>query len=186
MLAFDIVQPSELVAANAALSADFDLDCNLQPRGFPVKSVSAFISKVGSSVNAANQLYPILGCLVNPKPPVYRIVVPNPLFPRADSPVLIPRNDKHAQQNKCAVYWNASKTVCLKRHAELNAHNYVDRSDPLVQILDTKWVFDLKICPETRMIERFKARIVANEQITFSVLIAMTFMHQQCQFANYN
>ena len=78
------------------------------------------------------------------------IVVLNPLFPLATSPVLIPRNDKQAQQDKCAVYWNASKSVCLDRHAELNAHNDVDRPDPSVQILDTKWVFDLKVCPETR------------------------------------
>ena len=52
----------------------------------------------------------------------------------------------------------------MDRHAELNAHDDVDRPDPSVQILDSKWVFDLKVCPESRMIERFKARIVANGQ----------------------
>jgi hypothetical protein len=52
----------------------------------------------------------------------------------------------------------------LDRHRELNAHSDVDRPDASVQVLDTKWVFDLKVCPQTRMIDRFKARIVANGQ----------------------
>ncbi len=40
----------------------------------------------------------------------------------------------------------------------------MDRFDSSVQVLDTKWVFDLKISTSARMIERFKTRIVANGQ----------------------
>ena len=53
---------------------------------------------------------------------------------------MILRNNKQAQQDKCAVYWNASKTVCLEQHAELNVHNDVNRLDPSVQVLDTKYL----------------------------------------------
>jgi hypothetical protein len=35
---------------------------------------------------------------------------------------------------------------------------------PLFRALDTKWVSDLKVCPQTRMIDCFKALIVANCQ----------------------
>jgi hypothetical protein len=52
----------------------------------------------------------------------------------------------------------------LDRRRELNAHSDVDRPDASVQVLDTEWVFDLKVCPQTRMIDRFKARIVADGQ----------------------
>ncbi len=49
-------------------------------------------------------------------------------------------------------------------HRELHAHDDVDRPSPSVQVLDTKWVFDLKINTTTRMVERFKTSIVANGQ----------------------
>ena len=46
----------------------------------------------------------------------------------------------------------------------MHAHDDFDRSSPSIQVLDTKWVFDLKINTATRMIEHFKSRIVANGQ----------------------
>jgi hypothetical protein len=46
----------------------------------------------------------------------------------------------------------------------LHAHDDVDRPSSSVQVLDTRWVFNLKINTTTRMIERFKTRIVANGQ----------------------
>ena len=47
------------------------------------------------------------------------------------------------------------------------AHDDVDRlirPSPSVQVLDTKWVFDLIFNTATRMIERFKTRVIANGQ----------------------
>ena len=46
----------------------------------------------------------------------------------------------------------------------MNAHDVVDRPSTSLQVLDTEWVFDLKINTTTRMIERFKTRIVANDR----------------------
>uniref|UniRef100_A0A7S0MSU5 Reverse transcriptase Ty1/copia-type domain-containing protein n=1 Tax=Cryptomonas curvata TaxID=233186 RepID=A0A7S0MSU5_9CRYP len=102
--------------------------------------------------------------MIHAKPAVFRSVVPNPLFPLAGDSVLIPKTDQQAQKQPCAPYWNADKELCLARHRELHAHDDVDRPDASVQVLDTKWVFDLKINSTTRMIERFKTRIVANGQ----------------------
>ena len=95
---------------------------------------------------------------------MYRKVVLNPIFPLAGESVLIPKTDRQAQKQPCAPYWNADKELCLARHRELNAHDDVDRPSPSVQVLDTKWGFDLKINTTTRMIDRFKTRIVANGQ----------------------
>ncbi len=66
---------------------------------------------------------------------------------------MIPKTDQQAH-----------KELCLARHRELNAHDDVDRPDSSFQVLDTNWVFDLKIRTSTLMIERFKTRIVANGQ----------------------
>ncbi len=52
----------------------------------------------------------------------------------------------------------------MARHRELNAHDDVDRPSPSVQVLDTKWVFYLKINTTIGMIERFKTCIVADGQ----------------------
>jgi len=106
----------------------------------------------------------VLACMIHAKPAVYRKVVLNPIFPLAGESVLIPKTDRQAQQQPCAPYWNADKELCLARHRELNAHDDVDRPSSSVQVLDTKWVFDLKINTTTRMIDRFKTRIVANGQ----------------------
>jgi hypothetical protein len=136
----------------------------LEAHSLSHNALSALFGGVAYSATAADQLYPVLACLVNSKSAIYRTVVSNPQFPLAGTQVLIPKTDLQAQQQPCAVYWNASKTVCLDRHHELNAHCNVDCPDASVQVLDTKWVFDLKVCPQTRMIDRFKARIVANGQ----------------------
>ena len=46
---------------------------------------------------------------------------------------------------------------------ELHAHDDVDcPAADSVLVLSTFWVFDLKINSVTRMIDRFKARVVAN------------------------
>ena len=124
----------------------------------------SLLDQVAYSVDAQNQLTPILACMIHAKPAVYRKVVVNPLFPLAGESVLIPKTDRQAQKQPCAPYWNADKELCLARHRELHAHDDVDRPSPSVQVLDTKWVFDLKINTTTRMIERFKTRIVANGQ----------------------
>ncbi len=54
--------------------------------------------------------------------------------------------------------------MCLARHRELHGCDDVDRPSSLVQVLDTKWVFNLKINTTTCMIECFKTHIVANGQ----------------------
>ena len=154
-MAFEIDLPLGLVAVGPNLST------SPAPVEFP-KAVSVCFSDIAFSATAGDELHPILACLVSPKMPIYRTVVHSPLFPLAGPQVLIPATDRQAQQQVCAPYWNASKNVCLNRHRELNAHTDVDRPDSSVQVLNTKWVFDLKICPEKRTIERFKARVVAN------------------------
>jgi hypothetical protein len=139
-------------------------DLELEAHSLSHNAVSALFGGIAYSATAADQLYPVLACLVNLKSAIYRTVVSNPQFPLAGTQVLIPKTDRQAQQQPCAVYWNASKTVCLDSHHGLNAHCNVDRPDASVQVLDTKWVYDLKVCPQTRMSDRFKARIVANGQ----------------------
>jgi hypothetical protein len=54
--------------------------------------------------------------------------------------------------------------VCLARHRELYAYDDVDCPSFSVQVLDTKWVFNLKINTTTCMIERCETCIVANGQ----------------------
>ena len=75
-----------------------------------------------------------------------------------------PKTDQQAQKQPCVPYWNADKELCLARHRELNTHDDVDRPCSPVHVLDTKWVFDLKINTSTLMIDQFKTRIVANGQ----------------------
>ncbi len=160
-LAFDLGLPvvaaahvgsvcSPLTVLSGAVSVDLKL-CSLR-------------DQVAYYVDAQNQLGPVLACMIHAKPAVYRKVVVNPLFPLARESVLIPKTDCQAQKQPCAPYWNADKELCLARHSELHAHDDVNCPSPYVQVLDTKWVFDLKINTTTRMIERFKTRIVANDQ----------------------
>jgi hypothetical protein len=42
--------------------------------------------------------------MVNPKSAIYRTVVLSPQFPLAGTQVLVPKTDKQAQQQACAVY----------------------------------------------------------------------------------
>ena len=127
-------------------------------------SLGSLINQAAYSVAAQIQIGSVIACLIHAKPAVYRRVVCNPLFPLAGDLVLIPKTDQQAQKQPCAPYWNADKELCLARHRELHAHDDVDRPSSSVQVLDTKWVFDLKINSSTRMIELFKTRIVANGQ----------------------
>ncbi len=112
------------MALSAALSVDPKM-CSL-------------LDQAAYSVDAQDQLSPVLACLIYAKPAVYRTVVLNPLFPLAGEWVLIPKTDKQAQKQPCAPYWNADKELCLARHCELNAHDNVDCPSPSVQVLDTK------------------------------------------------
>jgi hypothetical protein len=162
-MAFNIALPVALNVFTVPLPDDFALEAHSMTH----TAVSAFFGGISYSATAGDQLSPVLACMVNPRSAIYRAVILSPQFSSAGTQFLVPKTDKQAQQQACAVYWNASKTVCLEsldRHRELNAHSDVDRPDASVQVLDTKWVFDLKVCPQTRMIDRFKARIVANGQ----------------------
>jgi len=114
------------------------------------------------SVDAVDLLSPLFACINVVKSAVYRTVAHNPLFPLAVSPVMVPKTDKQAQEQACAAYWNAAKARCLDRHAELRAHDDVSHPPSGVQVLDTKWVFDLKLNPDTHQIDKFRARVVAN------------------------
>ncbi len=116
---------------SAALSVDLPL-CSL-------------LDHAAYSVDAQDQLGPLLGCMIHAKPAVYRSVLLNPKFPLAGESVLIPKTDRQAQKQLCAPYWNADKELCLARHRELHAHDDVDRPSCSVQILNTKLVFDLKL-----------------------------------------
>jgi hypothetical protein len=160
-LAFELVVPVPvalhagfLCSAFLALSGTVSVD----------HKFCSLLAQVAYSADAQDQLDPVLACLIHAKPAVYRSVVLNPNFPLAGDSVLIPKTDRQAQKQPCAPYWNADKELCLARHRELHAHDDVDRPSSSVQVLDTKWVFDLKINTSTRMIERFKTRIVANGQ----------------------
>jgi hypothetical protein len=95
-------------------------DFALEAHSMTHTAVSALFGGIAYSATAGDQLSPVLAYMV-----------------------LVPKTDNQAQHQACAVYWNASKTVCLDRHRELNAHSNVDRPDASVQVLDTKWVFDL-------------------------------------------
>ena len=161
-MAFDISVPAALVIAANCLSDELQTAlCPCVPES-PVQSVASLLTEVGYSVGAEDKLSPLLACLIHAKPAVRRSVVPNIRFPLAGDSVLIPMTDRQAQQQPCAPYWNTAKEVCLAQHMELHAHDDVDRPADSVQVLDTKWVFDLKINSVTRMIDRFKARVVAN------------------------
>ncbi len=148
-LAFDLVMPvvaaasvgslgSPLIVLSAALSMDLPL-CSL-------------LDQAAYSVDAQDQLCPLLACLIHAKPAVYRCVVLNPKFPLAGESILIPKTDRQAQKQPCAPYWSADKDLCLARHRELHAHDDVDRPSSSVQVLDTKWVFGLNINTTTCMI----------------------------------
>ena len=90
-----------------------------------------------------------------------RFVVPNPQFPLAGSRIFIPKTDRQAQLQPDAEYYNAAKRVRLARHDELKVHSWVDKPQRVL-ILRTKYVFDVKIDPATRMIDSYKCRIVCN------------------------
>jgi hypothetical protein len=141
-LALDLVVPvvaaahagslcSPIMALSAGLSVDLQM-CSL-------------LDQAAYSVDAQDQLGPVLACLVHAKPAVYRTVVRNPLFSLAGELVFIPKTDNQAQKQPCAPYWNADKELCLARHRELHAHDDVDRPSSSVQVLDTKWFFDQKL-----------------------------------------
>jgi hypothetical protein len=160
-MAFDLVLPAALafhVAPSCSVSS------LIVPSGSDFHSLQSLLGAAAYSVDAQDHLGPVLACMIHAKPAVFRSVVLNPLFPLAGDSVMIPKTDQQAQKQPCAPYWNADKELCLARHRELHAHDDVDRPDASVQVLDTKWVFDLKINTSTRMIERFKTRIVANGQ----------------------
>ena len=69
---------------------------------------------------------------------------------------------RQAQNQPCAPYLNAAKDICLARHVKLHANDDVDCSADSVLVLNIFWVFDLKINSVTRMIDCFKAKVVAN------------------------
>ena len=127
------------------------------------RSLSSLLEQFAYSVDAQNRLGPDLG-MIHVKPALYQKVVFNPIFPLAGESAIIPKTDRQAQKYHCSPYWNTDKELCLRlgRHRELHAHDDVDCSFSSVQVLDTKWVFDLKINRTTRQIERFKTRIVAH------------------------
>ncbi len=122
---------SPLIVLSAALSMDLPL-CSL-------------MDQAAYSVDAQDQLCPLLACLIHTKPAVYQHVVLNPKFPLAGESGLIPKTDRQAQKQPCAPYWNANQDLCLARHRELHAHDDVYCPSSSVQVLDTKWVFNLKI-----------------------------------------
>ena len=162
-LAFAIPMDNAIASLGIQSVVDYDADLNRQGDSAG-KSVSlgSLMHDAAYSVDAVDALTPLFACINLAKSSVYRTVVHNPLFPLASSPVLVPKTDKQAQQQSCAEYWNAAKARCLDRHRELRAHEDVSHPPPGVQVLDTKWVFDLKLNPDTHQIDKFKARIVAN------------------------
>jgi hypothetical protein len=159
-MAFNIALPVALNYFSVPLPDDFALEAHSMTH----TAVFALFGGIAHSGTVVDQLFPVPVCMVNPKSAIYRTVVLSPQFPLAGTLVLVPKTDKQAQQKACAVFWNALKTVCLDRLSELNAHSNVDCPDASVKVLFTKWVFDLKECPQTRMIDRFRACIVANGQ----------------------
>ncbi len=66
----------------------------------------------------------------------------------------------------------AAARACTSRfmHPRQSPYRLLIRPDDSVQLLDTKWVFDLKINTSTRLIERFKTRIVANHCSQWSLV----------------
>jgi hypothetical protein len=54
------------------------------------------------SVDAQDQLGPLLACMIHANPAVYRSVVLNPKFPSAEESVLIPKTNRQAQKQPCA------------------------------------------------------------------------------------
>ena len=158
-MVFDLAVPSVVALHAGSLCSPL-----LVSPGEAAVSLCSLMSQVAYSVDAQVQMGSVLACMLHAKPAVYRSVVLNPLFPLAGESVLIPKTDQQAQKQPCAPYWNADEELCLARHRELHAHDDVDRPSSSVQVLETTWVFDLKINSKTRMIERFKTRIVANGQ----------------------
>jgi hypothetical protein len=172
-LALDLVVPvvaathagslcSLIMALSAALSVDPKM-CSL-------------LDQAAYSVDAQDQLSPVLAFLISAKPAVYRTVALNPLFPLAGESVLIPKTDKQAQKQPCAPYWNADKELCLARHHELHAHDDVDRPSPSVQVLDSKWVFDLKINTTSHILSDSRHVLWLMVNLRSLVLTVMMFM----------
>ena len=127
-------------------------------------SLFSLLEQVAYSVDARDRLGPDLACVIHVKPAVHRNVVLNPIFPLKRESIPIPTTYRQAQQQPCAPYWNVEKELCLARHHELHVHDDGASPSPSVQVLDTKWVFDLNIMSTTRKIARFKTRIVAHGQ----------------------
>jgi hypothetical protein len=67
-------------------------------------AVSALFSGIAYSVCAGEQLFLVLACKVNPNSAIYSTVIVCPQFPLAGRQVLVPKTDKQAQQQACAVY----------------------------------------------------------------------------------
>jgi len=167
-MAFDVPMGiGRIAVASLGLHSGIDYDWTLNPHhpigpGSKPVSLASLMHDAAYSVDAVDALSPLFACINVAKSAIYRTVAPNPQFPLASSPVLVPKTDKQAQQQDCAEYWNAAKARCLDRHAQLCAHDDVSHPPAGVQVLDTKWVFDLKLNPDTHQIEKFKARVVAN------------------------
>ena len=156
-MAFDLALPVAVTLHDGSLCTPLTVS-----PGAASVALCSLMGQAAYSVDAQDQLGPVLACMIHAKPAVYRSVVINPVFPLAGESVLIPKTDQQAQKQPCAPYWNADKELCLARHRELHAHDDVDRPSSSVQVLDTKWVFDLKLNTTTRMIKSFKSSIVAN------------------------
>ncbi len=153
-MAFDVALPVAVALHAGSLCTPLILS----PRVASV-ALCSLMGQAAYSVDAQDQLGSALACMIHAKPAVYRSVVLNPNFPLAGESVLIPKTDHQgdqAQKQPIASYWNADKELCLARHRELHAHDDVNRPSASVQVLDTKWVFDIKINITTRMIKRFK------------------------------
>lgn len=76
-----------------------------------------------------------------------------------ENEVKIPLNYEEAMSSKHADYW---KAACDDEHQSLIEKGVyqLEKERPETKVLTTKWVFDLKVNPKTKEIERFKARIV--------------------------
>ena len=158
-LAFGLSLPTNILAARSLRS--------LQVAAGSSSAFSPPIPRAVAFSEAAQDSY-LAGLLSkpdpsrkHPPPAEVRHVTPNPLYPLAGSQLVIPKTDRHAQLLPEAPYYNDAKAVRLARHAELCVHSWVD-APPGVLICRTQWVFDIKQCPDTGMVLKFKARIVAD------------------------
>ena len=164
-LAFGLTLPTNILAASAYLGVSESSD-SLRLFSAATEFSPLIPRSVAFSEEAQDVLLTSFLSMPGPSRPPgeVRHVTFNPMYPLAGTQIVVPKTDRQAQLLPEASYYNDAKAVRLARHAELGVHSFVD-APPGVLICRTQWVFDIKQCPDTGMVLKFKARIVADGKL---------------------